>query len=167
MKISILAAFALLLPLTELAMTPSSAGVGPSGYNWLIGTWLCANTATAAIGGPGTQTVTYAPTAAGGLSVRVIGGNFERSGYIAYVAATKTWWSPIAYPGGNFYAESTKQTGSKTIWTGPYTDVAGRKTFAVRDMYTVDSATQYEDIGQYKSGSSWKTGYRGVCRKTS
>jgi hypothetical protein len=167
MKVSILAAFALLLPTAAQAMTPSVAGVGAEGFSWLVGSWTCANSAGAAIGGPSTQTVIYVRNGSGGLTLHVNGGSFERSGYLAYVPSTRTWWQSVAYPNGSRYGESTKQTGTKTIWSGPYTDVTSGKTFTVRDTFTVVSPTQYEDVGQYQSGSAWKTGYHGVCKKNS
>jgi hypothetical protein len=165
MKIVALAVFALVLPTAAQAATPSVADVGAAGFDWLVGTWTCANNAAAAIGGPSTQTVTYLRNASGGLSLHVNGGSFERTGYLAYLPATRTWWQSVAYPNGSRYGESTKQTGTKTVWAGPYTDVVSGKTFMVRDTFTVVSPAQYEDVGQYQSGSVWKTGYHGICKK--
>lgn len=164
MRFWILGVCAVLVPVAAWGMQPSAAGVGANGYDWLIGSWTCTNAAGVGIGGPVTQTITFKRNASG-LTVRVTGKGFERSGYLAYVPSTRTWWKPISYPNGNHYVESTTQTGSKTVWTGPYTDVTSGATFLVRDTYTIVSPTQYADVGQYRSGSVWKTGYRGVCKK--
>ena len=153
-----------LVPPAARAMEPPAAGVGAHGYDWLIGTWKCTQNAGQSIGGPATQTMVVAPSTGPGLAVRVRGTGFERSGYIAYVDGT--WWQPFSYPNGNHYAESTTQTGAKTVWPGQYTDVSTGKTFPVRDTYTIVSATEFQDLGEFQSGPTWKPGYTGTCKKT-
>lgn len=165
MKIWFVAICVSLLPCAAFGATPDASGNGAHGYDWLIGTWTCKNAAAATIGGPATQTVTFRK-AAGGIGVSVTGSGFERSGYVAYDAAHATWWRPFSYPNGNHYVESTTQTGKKTVWTGPYTDVASGATFMVRDTFTVESPTQYTDVGEFQSGNAWKVGYDGVCTKS-
>lgn len=159
-------AFVLIVPLAARAMEPAAAGVGVHGYDWLIGTWTCTDNAGQSIGGPSTQTMQVTNSNGVGLAVRVSGAGFERSGYIAYDAGTGTWWQPFSYPTGNYYAESTKQTGAKTVWLGTYTDVSSGKTFSVRDTFTVVSPTEFQDVGQFHSGAGWNTGFDGTCRKT-
>jgi hypothetical protein len=142
------------------------AGVGAHGYDWFVGTWSCKNDLPSGIGGPAGQTVTVARAANGGFFVRVAGAGFDRSGYVAYVAQTKTWWNPFAYPNGNYASESTTQTGKKTVWSGPYFDAASGKTVQVRDTYTVLGPESYTDVGQYQTNGTWKTGYSGACTKS-
>lgn len=144
---------------------PESAGVGPHGYDWLVGTWSCKNHLPTSIGGPSGQTIVFAPSGFDGLSVRVRGSGFERSGYIAYDAKSKTWWKPVAYPNGDSYTESTTQTGVKTEWKGTYFDASAKQTMNVRDVFTIVSPAKYLDVGQYQAAGLWHTGYNGVCTK--
>ena len=146
-------------------MAQSSSGVGPHGYDWLVGNWTCSNTARQPIGGPATQHLAISRSS-GGVAVRSTGVGYERTGYLAYVAATKTWWQTFSYPNGDHYVESTTQTGTKTVWPGSFTDVSTGRKIPVRESYTVVSPTELNDIGQFQSGGVWKTGFSGTCKKT-
>jgi hypothetical protein len=158
--------FALAACVTATQTPAAAAGTGAHALDWFVGSWTCKNSLPSVMGGPATQTVTVARSAAGsGLSVRIDGNGFERSGYIAYVPSTKTWWNPFAYPNGNYASESTTETGKKTVWNGPYFDAATGQTMQVRDTYTMTGATSYTDTGEYQSGGTWHTGYNGACTK--
>jgi hypothetical protein len=140
---------------------PAQAGA----FDWFVGTWSCKNANPTPIGGPASQTVTISHRDDGSLYFQIVGAGFERSGYYAYVPATKTWWNPFSYPSGNSARESTTQTGRRTTWTGPYFSANSDTTEQVRDTYTLLSPTKYTDVGQYYAGGSWHTGFSGTCTK--
>jgi hypothetical protein len=147
------------------AMSPSTVGVGPHGYDFLIGTWSCKNSMPSPMGGPAATTLTVSRTAMGALSVHVTGANFDGLGYVVYTAKTKTWWNPSALATGGYSTESTQQTGKKTVWTGPFNDVATGKTITIRDTYTMDSPTTYKDLSEAQIGGTWKTEGNTTCTK--
>jgi len=167
-----------LITLAALAVAPSAAqsqssakstsmvGVGPHGYDWLIGTWNCTNSTPSAISGPPTSAFTASRSAGGSLMIRSTGTGFDSTGYVTYAAKTKTWWGPEAYADGSTELESTKDTGNKATWTGTYTGAASGKTMTVRDMYTLLSPTKQLDVGQSQSGGTWKTLYTVTCTKS-
>ena len=151
-----------------IAFAPAAApaAAGEHDYDWLVGTWTCINSMPSPIGGPAKQAMTVAPSYAQGFFVRITGHDFERSGYIGYAAKTHRWWNPFSYPNGNHAVESTTQRGAKTTWEGPYVDVGTGTTFEVRDIYTVSSPTRFTEVGQYRSGDAWHTGFSGTCTKS-
>jgi hypothetical protein len=147
-------------------IAPAVAAAPPHArFDGLIGTWSCTNIYPSAMGGPARQTRTYARVGPGSVSMRVTGKGFERSGYLAYVAATKTWWHPFSYPNGNWAVESTKKVGVRRIYTGKYFNAATGATIPVRDIFVTLSSTRFTDLGQYQVAGAWKTGYSGTCTK--
>jgi hypothetical protein len=148
-------------------MSLSMVGVGPHGYDFLIGTWSCNNSAATTMGGPNSTTLTFTRSNAGSaLLVRGTGKNFDVSSYLAYVSKTKTWWNPSAFADGGYENESTTDTGKKTVWTGSFLDAASGKTMQVRDTYTMPNLNKYIDLGQYMSAGTWKTQYNTTCTKS-
>ncbi|HEX3672412.1 MAG TPA: hypothetical protein VHT92_11980 [Candidatus Cybelea sp.] len=143
----------------------SSIGVGPHGYDFLIGTWSCKNTAPSALEGPSEVNATISRAANGALSFHSVGAAFEAMGYIVYVAKTKTWWNPSMLATGAYGTESSQGTGRTTMWSGPFTDPTTGKTMQVRDTYTFPSATTYTDLYQAKVGGTWKTEGNTTCTK--
>jgi hypothetical protein len=143
----------------------SSIGVGPHGYDFLIGSWSCKNAAPSALEGPAEIKATIARAAGGALSFHSVGTAFEAMGYIVYAAKSKTWWNPSMLATGAYGTESTRQTGMTTVWSGPFTDPATGKTMQVRDTYTFPSATTYTDLYQAYVGGSWKTEGNSTCAK--
>jgi hypothetical protein len=155
------------LAVAQPATSWSAEGTGAHALDWFVGTWTCKNSLPSVMGGPAAQTVTVARSVTGsGFSVRIGGTGFERSGYFAYVPSTKTWWNPFSYPNGNYASESALETGTKTVWTGPYFDATTGQTMQVRDTYTTTGATGYTDVGEYQSGGTWHTGVNGTCTKS-
>ena len=158
--------------LAQSAMSTSATplimvGVGPHGYDWLIGTWSCTNSMPSPMGGPASQTLTVSRSTVGtSLYVRVSGTGLDASGFVAYVPKTKTWWNPNASSSGDSGSESSTQTGKKTVWTGSYFSAASGKTTSIRDTYTLLSTTKYTDLGQYQSGGAWKTSANTTCTKS-
>jgi hypothetical protein len=156
----------ILAALLVAAIMPASSGTGAHGYDWLVGTWTCKNDHPTTIGGPANQKDVVALANGGGLFEHVTWSGYERSGYIGYLPSTKTWFKQISYPNGDYYRESTTQTGKTTVWSGPYTVAATGATMQVRDTYTIASESELSDVGEYQSGGVWKTGYSGTCTKT-
>lgn len=148
-------------------MPVSMVGVGPHGYDFLIGTWSCISSSASAMGGPSATTATFTRSNAGSaLFVRATGKNFDVTSYIAYDSKTKTWWNPTAFSDGGYSNESTTDTGIKTVWTGSFFNAASGKTLQVRDTYSMVTITKYTDLGQYQSAGVWKTQYNSTCTKT-
>src|SRR5579871_1694378 len=127
------------------AMSSAMVGAGPHGYDFLIGTWTCKNSMPSPMGGPAQTTLVIASSVNGALSVRVTGSGFEALGFVVYAPKTKTWWNPSTSAGGGYGTESTRQTGKKTTWSGPFTDPSSGKTMQVRDTYTFTNPTTYTD----------------------
>ncbi len=75
-------------------MSTSMVGVGPHGYDFLIGTWSCTNSTPSPIGGPAATTLTFARSANGSISIHAAGSDFDSLGYVVYDSKTKTWWTP-------------------------------------------------------------------------
>ena len=160
----VLAFLAAMPGVARSAMSSSTAGVGPHGYDFLVGTWSCKNTMASALSGPGATTLTIERSPSGALAVHVSGAGFDAMGYVVYDAKTKMWWNPSAIANGGYGTESTKQTGKKTTWTGPFVDSTG-KTMQQRDTYTWASATSYTDLFQVETGGTWKTEGNTTCTK--
>lgn len=148
------------------AFSMSSVGVGPHGWDWIIGTWSCTNSMPSPMGGPATTTVAIARVTGGSLSIHITGSNFEASGYTAYDAKTKTWWNPSAFATGDSSNESSIQTGKTTLWSGTFQSAATGKTNPIRDTYTVASATRFTDLSQAELGGTWKTIAKSTCTKS-
>jgi len=149
----------------SMAMSAFTPGAGPHGYDWIIGTWACTNSVPSPLGGPSSTTFVVARSNAGSaLFARVTGKNFDESWYLTYAAKTKTWWVPTAYADGSYEIESSTSTGKKVVWAGSYYSAAG-KAMKVRDLFT-NGPTKTNDVGQYQSGSAWKTLYNVTCSKS-
>lgn len=148
------------------AMAPSTVGVGPHGYDWLIGTWSCKNSMPSPMGGPAATTLRVSRATNGSLAVHVNGTNFDAVGYVTYAPKTKTWWNPSAISTGDSSTESSQQTGQKTVWTGPFYNAASGKTVPIRDTYTLESPTVYHDLSEAQLGGTWKTVGNITCTKS-
>lgn len=145
-------------------MSSGMIGVGPHGYDFLIGTWTCKNSIPSPMGGPATTTVVISRGINGSLAVHVSGAGFDARGYTIYAANTKTWWNPSAYSNGGYGTESSPGTGKKSVWMGPVTDASG-KTMQQRDTYTWVSASSFTDLYQVDMGGGWKTEGNSTCTK--
>lgn len=163
------------LTLPVLALLPCAAqsqsnaitvGVGPHGYDFLIGTWSCTNSMPSRMGGPSATTITFARSGAGSTSVHVTGTNFDGMGYVVYAAKTKTWWNPSALGNGDHSTESSQQTGKNTIWTGSYFNASTVRTIPIRDTYTMSTLTSFNDLSEAQIGGTWKVQAKTTCTKS-
>ncbi len=162
-------ALAVMAPAAAVAaspMSPGGIGVGPHGYDFLVGTWTCKNSIPSAMGGPAQTTLVIAHSVNGALSVRVTGSSFEAVGFVVYAPKTKTWWNPASLASGGYGTESTQQTGKTTTWSGPFTDPSSGKTMQVRDTYTFTGPTTYTDLYQVDMNGTWKTEGNSTCTKS-
>ncbi|MBV8639729.1 MAG: hypothetical protein JO322_16735 [Candidatus Eremiobacteraeota bacterium] len=150
--------------ISQTAMSPSTVGVGPSGFDWAVGTWACTNSMPSPMGGPATQTLTVTKTNGGAIMYHAVGANFDNTWYNVYVPATKSWKSPFIINDGTYGTESTTQTGATIVWNGSATDPTG-KTLQVRDTNTL-TTTKYTDLGEVQSGGVWKPQYKMSCTKS-
>ena len=165
--------FLLILPLlvpgmasADSAMKPATIGVGPHGYDWLIGTWTCTNSMPSAMSGPATTTLVAMKPADGAVGFHVTGKGFDGAGYIAYDAKTKTWSNPIALGNGAAGLETSRQTGAKTMWTGMFMDPSSGKHTGIRDTYTMSGMNEYYDVTEINEGGTWKTVAKTTCKKS-
>jgi hypothetical protein len=138
--------------------------MGPHGCDWLIGTWNCNNSMPSPMGGPAATTATVARGRR--LTLGSLGPSFDAVGYVAYAPKTKTWWNPTAMADGDSSSESSMQTGKQTLWTGTFFDAETGKTNAIRDTYTIASATSFKDLSQAQTGGAWKTIANTTCTKS-
>ncbi len=169
--------FGLVIVLTALASAQYAAsaqptsvadiGVGPHGYDLLIGTWTC--TDSMGSGGMGAGTLSVVSIDVGNtLGFHVRGKAFDIVGYIAYDEKTKTWLSPSAYFDGGYSTESSTQTGPKTVWAGSAAGagIGSTKPVMVRDTYTFASMTQYNDVFEaQQADGTWKAQGNLTCNK--
>jgi hypothetical protein len=167
-------AFALLTVMLCAAMSQSATvpatmiGVGAHGYDFIVGTWSCTNSMPPSpVGGPATSSWTIGRSAVpGAFSFHLTGKNFDGAGYIFYDAKTKTWWTTAAYPNGDYSAESSKGTGQKVVFVGPYFAAADKfATSQIRDSLTFIGLTKLTDVGASETGGTWKTTYNNTCVK--
>jgi hypothetical protein len=164
------------LALTVLTLAPCAApaqtmslsmvGVGPHGYDFMIGSWSCTNSVPSHMGGPSTSSFTISRSANGALFIRTTAANYETASYAVYSAKTKTWWSPTAYADGSYNIESTRQTGAKSVWTGTFFDAASGKTTPIRDTFAFPNTTTQTDLTQVEIGGTWKTEADSTCTKS-
>ncbi len=146
-------------------MAKSMYGAGPHGYDWAVGTWSCTNAMPSPMGGPTKTTLTVMRTSAGAIFYRSTGTNFDNSWYNVYVPSKKMWVSPFILADGSYGTESTNQTGAKIVWTGSAYDGDSGKSMQIRDTNTI-GPTKYSDLGEFRSGSTWKMQYNVTCTKT-
>jgi hypothetical protein len=147
-------------------MPLSMVGVGPHGYDFMIGSWSCTNSVPSPLGGPSTSSFTISRSVNGALFVRSSAVNYDTSSYVVYSAKTKTWWSPTAYADGSYNVESTRQTGVKTVWSGTLFDASSGRMNPIRDTFTFPNATTQTDITQVQLGGTWKTEANTTCKKS-
>ena len=147
-------------------MSVSMVGVGAHGYDFMIGSWSCTNSAPSRLGGPSTSSFTISRSVNGALLVHSTAANYDTSSYVVYSAKTKTWWSPTAYADGSYNFESTKQTGAKSVWTGTLFDAASGTTNPIRDTFTFPNPTTQTDVTQVQVGGTWKTEANSTCTKS-
>ena len=166
-RVLALGAFAL-APCAALSapMPVSMVGVGPHGYDFMIGSWSCTNTVPSRLGGPSNSSFTISRSVNGALFVHSTAANYDTSSYVVYSPKTKTWWSPTAYADGSYNLESTRQTGAKTIWTGTLFDAASGTTNPIRDTFTFPNSTTQTDVTQVHAGGIWKTVANTTCTKS-
>jgi hypothetical protein len=146
-------------------MSTSMYGAGPHGYDWEVGTWSCTNTMPSPMGGPTNTTLRVTRTSAGAIFYRSTGANFDNSWYNVYVPSKKMWVSPFIVSDGSYGTESTAQTGKKIVWTGSAYFAGSGKTMQIRDTNVI-APTKYSDLGEVRSGGTWKTQYNVSCTRT-
>jgi hypothetical protein len=142
-------------------MSASMYGLGPHGFDWVVGTWSCTNTMPSPMGGPARTTLRVIRTSSGAIFYRSIGTGFDNSWYNVYSAKTKSWTSPFIVSDGSYGTETTSQTGRTIVWTGMAYDASG-KMMRIRDT-NVNSPKRYSDLGEVWSGGTWKTQYNVTC----
>jgi hypothetical protein len=163
---AMLAALAVVPCAAGSAATPASMyGVGPHGFDWVIGKWACVNSIPSNIGGPTATTDTITRSSTGGIFYHSTGVNFDSSWYNVYVPKTKTWLAPFVGADGSYGSESTTMTGKKIVWLGSFVDPASGKSTPIRDT-NVNGATTYTDLGEFQIAGAWKTQYKITCTRS-
>ena len=148
------------------SMPVSMAGVGPHGYDFMIGTWSCRNTVPTHLSGPATSRFAVSRSAYNALFVRSSGAGYDTALYVVYSSRTKTWRIAQAYADGSYEVESTRQTGAKTIWAGTLFDAPSGQTRPIRDIYTFTNPTTQLDVTQVQIGGTWRTQNNSACTKS-
>ena len=143
-------------------------GVGPHGYDWLIGTWSCVDNMPSLTADPNAKSrVTVAKNAVGDALIgRESAKDFDSVFYSAYNTKTKTWWNPVAFADGSSQNESTNGTGKTETWNGSYFNAKSGTTTRIRDVFTNSPPAEFTDLGQSWLAGTWKTVYFITCKKT-
>jgi hypothetical protein len=152
--------------LADTAMSASTVGAGPHGYDFLVGTWTCTNPMSAtALGALASTTLTVTKLQGGALIAKSASPNGDVTSYYSYLPKTKTWNSPYADSGGKYGTESTQQSGKIIRWVGTYNDTDGTVT-PIRDTFTMLSMTKQYDLSEAKIGGVWKVTAKITCTKS-
>jgi hypothetical protein len=150
---------------TAAPMSFSAVGAGPTGYDWLVGTWSCKNSMQPSkLGALSSASVTAAKLRDGSIALHTSSPNGDVTVYYAYVPSTKMWYSPFVDSGGNYGYESTQQSGKAVLWVGTFYLTNGSTT-AIRDTYTMLGMSKYYDLSEAKAGGTWKTVAKTTCTK--
>jgi hypothetical protein len=168
LPIVLTACAAVLAPGLALANTPmpvSAVGIGPHGYDYLVGSWSCSNPMhPSELGALATSTQTAVKVKDGNIMIRTASPNGDVTSYNTYLAKTKTWYGPFADSGGKYGTESTQGTGKTIVWVGTFYDTDGTAT-PIRDTYTMLSMTKQIDLSEAKVGGAWKVTAKTTCTK--
>lgn len=169
----VLAAYAALL-MTGLAgtaradnpMSISAVGVGPHGYDYVLGTWSCSNPMhPSELGSLPSTTQTATKVRDGNIMFRTASPNGDVTSYNTYLAKTRTWYGPFADSGGKYGTETTRDTGKTIRWVGTFYDTDGTAT-PIRDTFTMLSMTKQVDVSEAKTGGVWKVTAKTTCTKS-
>jgi hypothetical protein len=170
-SIIVFAAFSMLFApaLAQAASAPmsySAIGAGPSGYDWLIGTWSCKNSMQPSkLGALPVTSLTATKVKDGSIALHTSSPNGDVTVYYAYVPGTKTWYSPFVDSGGNYGYESTQQSGKTTLWTGAFYLTNGTMT-PIRDTFTMLGMAKQYDLSEAKVAGAWKVVAKTTCTKS-
>ncbi len=141
-------------------------GVGPHGYDFLVGTWNCTNSNPNAMTGPATSTMAATASAAhDAIAIHLTGTGFDGYNFISYNPQTKVWSAPAAFADGSYGIETTAQTGTKVVWSGTALDPSSGKTIQIRDTYTMSSVMTYSDLSEADMGNGWQHLATYTCNK--
>lgn len=152
--------------LADAPMSVSAVGAGAHGYDWMVGTWSCANTMRPSeLGALASTTLTATKVKDGGVIVRTASPNGDVTSYYAYLPKTKTWYTPFADSGGKYGSETTQETGKTILWVGTFYDTDGTAT-PIRDTFTMLSMTKQLDVSEAKVGGAWKVTAKTTCTKS-
>ena len=170
--ISLVACAAVLAPglagsaLGDTPASMSAVGAGPHGYDYMVGTWSCTNSMRPSeLGALASTTFTATKLKDGGIMIRTASPNGDVTAYDAYLAKTKSWYSPFADSGGKYGTETTQETGKTIRWIGAFYDTDGTMT-PIRDTFTMFSMTKQVDLGEAKVGGVWKVTAKTTCTKS-
>lgn len=148
------------------ATSISDVGVGPHGYDYMVGTWSCTNSMQPTeLGALASTTMTAAKVKDGNIMIRTASPNGYVTSYNAYLAKTKTWYAPYADSGGKYGTETTQGTGKTIVWVGTFYDTDGSVT-PIRDTFTTLSMTKQLDVSEAKTGGAWKVTAKTTCTKS-
>jgi len=144
----------------------SAVGAGPLGYDYMVGTWSCANTMhPSELGALASTTIVASKLKDGNILIRTASPNGDVTAYNSYLPGTKTWYAPFADSGGKYGTESTQGSGKTIQWVGTFYDAGGTAT-PIRDTFTMLSMTKQVDVGEAKVGGVWKVTARTTCTKS-
>lgn len=156
---------AVLAPIAARSETSAPLGAGPNGYDYMVGTWSCANSMTpSALGAPAHQTMTVTK-GGGAVYFHSTAKDIDVASYNVYVPKKKMWISPTIVSDGTYGSESTAQSGKTVVWTGSTYAPSVGKMIPTRDTYT-NEATKYVDLGEAEINGAWKAEYRITCTKS-
>jgi hypothetical protein len=159
-------AASLCTPSVRASESLSAVGAGPSGYDWLAGTWSCNNSmAPSTLGALQSSKMTASKLKDGSIVIHSASPNGDVSAYYAYARKSNSWYSPFADSGGYYGSESTRGTGKTIRWTGVFYSPSGLAT-PIRDTYTMIGMTKQYDLSEAKVGGAWKVTAKTTCSKS-
>lgn len=167
-------------------------GVGPHGYDFLVGHWKCVGNITL----PSGQVVrqisiddSYRAGAGGSISLDESGSGvligreqtdkngptdsapttesikYTRTGRLRYAAETQKWSMTFAVPTGAIGQESTRDTGENAVWTGSEVRADGSP-FNIRDTVMFSGPSSYVDKSELQVGQTWLVLGNVTCSKS-
>ena len=146
-------------------------GVGPNGYDFMLGFWKCANTRYSS---PGVTFNRYIRVTRSHLSGSIVLDWESGDGHVvlpwSYDEKSRTWSEhyiedqtsdlPIEAPirpnpmMPRYFEESTTDTGPKSVWTGS-SALAQFGHTPIRETWTFTNLSELDDLTEVKVKDSW------------
>ena len=148
-------------------------GVGPRGYDFMVGRWECAESAWYLGKQPAAWEMKVQVVRDGRLlQIMSANGRGILVAPMEYSSETKTWSiSETNKYGDTVSSQTTQDTGQKTLWVGwELSDERDNQSYKIheRDTLTFLSLDEFRDIAERPTGSggTWETIQSDTCQRS-